>query len=73
MTGAADGSTRYAICASGYCRRSARITRCGENDVADQAQADEENLTGRSVERDLPYGSIVASSISITGMSSLIG
>ena len=37
--------------------------RCGEDDVADQAKADEQNL----------QGSIVASSISMTGMSSLIG
>ena len=34
-----------------------------EDDVADQAQADEEDL----------QGSMVASSISITGMSSLMG
>ena len=34
-----------------------------EDDVADQAQADKENV----------QGSIVASSISMTGMSSLIG
>ena len=36
-----------------------------EDDVANQPQADQENLRGRY--------SIVASSISITGMSSLIG
>ena len=35
-----------------------------EHDVPDQAQTDEQ---------DVVYGSIVASSISITGMSSLIG
>ena len=48
--------------------------RCGEDDVANQAQADEEDPhSGGSVEQDPPYGSIEASSMSITGMSSLIG
>ena len=37
-----------------------------EHDIADLAQPDEENS-------DVGYSSIVASSISITGMSSLIG
>ena len=37
----------------------------GENDVADEAEAQQQN-------RARCYGSIVASSISITGMSSLI-
>ena len=44
-----------------------------QDDVADEAQPDEEDL---HTEPALPagdYGSIVASSISITGMSSLIG
>ena len=39
----------------------------GEHHVANQAQTNEQNLQGAT------YGSIVASSISITGMSSLIG
>ena len=38
-----------------------------EHDVADQPQADEQDVVGRF------YGSIFASSMSITGMSSLIG
>ena len=37
--------------------------RCGEHHIADQAQPDEEDL----------QGSTVASSISMTGMSSLMG
>ena len=46
--------------------------RRGEDDVADQAQADEEDPQWQVVTGPL-YGSIVASSMSITGMSSLIG
>jgi hypothetical protein len=46
--------------------------RSREDDVADQAEADEQDSHWKG-ERRSPYGSIVASSISITGMSSLIG
>jgi len=41
--------------------------RCGEHHIADQAQPNQQDLQW------LLYGSIVASSISMTGMSSLIG
>ena len=44
-----------------------------EDDVADQAEPDEENPRRRRRHRPGGYGSIVASSISITGMSSLTG
>jgi hypothetical protein len=41
--------------------------RGGEDDIADEAQAEQQNRARRDA-----YGSIVASSISMTGMSSLI-
>jgi hypothetical protein len=40
---------------------------CGEHHIADQAQPNQQDLQWTL------YGSIVASSISMTGMSSLIG
>ena len=44
-----------------------------EDDIADQAKPDEQNLSRMTLSVSKGQGSTVASSISITGMSSLIG
>jgi hypothetical protein len=61
-----DGGRRKLPANAGHGRRR-------EDDIADQAKPDEQNLLRMTLRVSKGQGSTVASSISITGMSSLIG